>query len=37
MQQKHTLKAGENYLPKPFGMAELLSIVNKAVLQPARF
>ena len=31
------LKAGVNYLPKPFGMAELLGIVNKAMLQPAKF
>ncbi|WP_395741766.1 response regulator [Prosthecobacter sp.] len=30
------LKAGENFLPKPFGMVELLNIVGKALLQPAR-
>ena len=35
--QKKPLKVGVNYLPKPFGMAELISIVNKAVLQPAKF
>lgn len=30
------LKAGENFLPKPFGMVELLNIVGQALLQPAR-
>lgn len=30
------LKAGENFLPKPFGMVELLNIVGKALLRPAR-
>jgi signal transduction histidine kinase/CheY-like chemotaxis protein len=30
------LKAGENFLPKPFGMVELLNIVGHALLQPAR-
>ncbi|MDB6073379.1 MAG: hypothetical protein JWO89_1019 [Verrucomicrobiaceae bacterium] len=37
MEQKKELKVGVNYLPKPFGMAELLNIVNKAMLQPAKF
>ncbi|WP_395750580.1 response regulator [Prosthecobacter sp.] len=30
------LKAGENFLPKPFGMVELLNIVGQALLKPAR-
>ncbi len=30
------LKAGENFLPKPFGMVELLNIVGQALLQTAR-
>ncbi|MDZ4404528.1 response regulator [Prosthecobacter sp.] len=30
------LKAGENFLPKPFGMVELLNIVGQALLRPAR-
>jgi two-component system NtrC family sensor kinase len=30
------LKAGENFLPKPFGMVELLNIVGQALLQPTR-
>jgi len=30
------LKAGENFLAKPFGMVELLNIVGQALLQPAR-
>lgn len=37
LEQKKELKVGVNYLPKPFGMAELLSIVNKAMLQPMKF
>ncbi len=34
---KKELKVGVNYLPKPFGMAELLSIVNQAIRQPVKF
>jgi signal transduction histidine kinase len=30
------LKAGENFLPKPFGMVELLNIVGQSLLKPAR-
>ncbi len=30
------LKVGENFLPKPFGMVELLNIVGQALLLPAR-
>jgi two-component system NtrC family sensor kinase len=30
------LKTGENFLPKPFGMVELLNIVGHALLTPAR-
>ena len=30
------LKAGENFLAKPFGMVELLNIVGQALLKPAR-
>lgn len=30
------LKTGENFLPKPFGMVELLNIVGKALLNTAR-
>jgi CheY-like chemotaxis protein len=31
------LKAGENFLPKPFGMVELLKIVGQALQRPTRF
>ena len=37
LEQKRELKTGVNYLPKPFGMAELLAIVNKAMLKPMKF
>ena len=37
LEQKKELQVGVNYLPKPFGMAELLNIVNKAILQPMKF
>ena len=37
MEQKKELKVGVNYLPKPFGMAELLAIVNQAMRQPVKF
>lgn len=30
------LKTGDNFLPKPFGMVELLNIVGHALLTPAR-
>ncbi len=30
------LKTGENFLPKPFGMVELLNIVGHALTQPVR-
>ena len=35
---KHTkqLVTGENFLPKPFGMPELLMVVGNALLKPAR-
>lgn len=35
---KHTkqLVNGENFLPKPFGMPELLTVVGNALLKPAR-
>lgn len=35
---KHTkqLVTGENFLPKPFGMPELLTVVGNALLKPAR-
>lgn len=37
LEQRRELKTGVNYLPKPFGMAELLAIVNKAMLKPMKF
>jgi len=35
---KHTKKLvpGENFLPKPFGMPELLTVVGNALMKPAR-